>query len=135
MFKPIQISSFFNEENLEVYKNLPIDSLPEVMPKISITYRAQWNTIKSKVKFVIPPNKEYLIYDNVGTPIDMEEINKTVGSRLGYTFNGWDITIPEKVPEFNTIITGSWIPDIQYEINNSNNNTNCSRNTHWIFTN
>ena len=80
--------------------------IPERMPAEDLTIKAVWGI-----------NKYFITIDPAnGNAVDtlMYDFGETVDAKLyepekvGYTFQGWDATMPEKMPAEDLIITAQW---------------------------
>ncbi|MBO7476493.1 MAG: InlB B-repeat-containing protein, partial [Salinivirgaceae bacterium] len=80
--------------------------IPERMPAEDLTIKAVWGI-----------NKYFITIDPAnGNAVDtlMYDFGETVDAKLyepekvGYTFQGWDATLPEKMPAEDLIITAQW---------------------------
>ena len=86
--------------------------VPETMPANDVTITAQWKINKYTITFVLGNgNDDVVLTQDYGTAITAPE-NPV---REGYTFGGWDKTIPETVPAENLTITAKWTVN-QYTI-------------------
>jgi len=79
--------------------------LPATMPDSNLTVKAQWTVNQYKITFDT----------NGGTSIDpiIQDYNTDVvapanPTREGYSFAGWDKTIPTTMPAENMTITANW---------------------------
>ena len=79
--------------------------LPETMPAHDFNVVAQWQANEYKITF------------NTNGGSEVEDITANYGdaitapaapTRVGYTFAGWDITIPETMPAENLVATAIW---------------------------
>ena len=80
-------------------------ALPDVFPAEDMTVKAQWQINKYTITF----------NTNGGTPIDpitqvyQSAIQKPADpTKTGYTFAGWDATIPDLMPAENITINAQW---------------------------
>lgn len=73
-----------------------IPSLPVTMPAEDLTVTAEWNGIEYAFMFVDSDGEEICstIYGYVGTSITEPDDPEMIG----YTFTGWDVTIPDTMP-------------------------------------
>ena len=78
--------------------------LPATFPAMNTTYTAQWNVNQYTLTFntasgsLIAP-----ITGNYGTPFTV-----TSPTRTGYTFSGWNPSLPFTIPASNTTYTAQW---------------------------
>ena len=87
-------------------------AVPTTIPAENMTFVAQWQINQYTITFdsnggsaVTPITQDYAT--NVTAPANP--------TREGYTFAGWDKTIPTTMPAENTTVTASWTP-IEYTI-------------------
>ena len=79
--------------------------LPETMPAGNLTIKAKWTVNQYTITFDTDGGSEVAsITKDYGTAITAPE-NPT---KTGYTFNGWDTTIPDTMPANNMTITAKW---------------------------
>ena len=80
-------------------------TVPETMPAKDVTITAQWKINKYTITFVLGNGEE-----NVVSKHDYGTAITAPGSpvREGYTFDGWDKTVPEAVPAEDVTITAKW---------------------------
>ncbi len=87
-------------------------AVPETMPANDVTITAKWKINQYTITFVLGNGKDNVVLtQNYGTAITAPE-NPV---REGYTFGGWDKTIPETVPAEDVTITAKWTVN-QYTI-------------------
>jgi len=86
--------------------------IPATMPAENVTITAQWTVNQYTITFdtdggtaVAPITQDY--GTSITTPADP--------AKTGYTFNGWDMDIPETMPAENVTITAQWTVN-QYTI-------------------
>jgi len=92
-------------------------AIPGSMPDKDMTLTAQWQVNKYKIDFINTG-------DTVIAPIE-QDYNTTIvkpeaPKRVGYTFAGWSVDIPDKMPAKNMTIKAEWIPnniEITYDPN------------------
>ncbi len=87
-------------------------AIPQTMPAEDLMITAQWSINAYTITFNTNGGTSVTsIEQNYGTAITAPEDP----TREGYTFNGWDITIPETMPAEDMMLSATWTP-IQYSI-------------------
>lgn len=79
--------------------------VPSTMPANNVTVKAQWAVNKYKITFNTDGGSEIApIEQNYGTAV----IAPNNPTKTGYTFAGWDVTIPSTMPAEDMTITAKW---------------------------
>lgn len=80
------------------------EQLPESMPDHDIEVHAIFN----KVEFTITYMVDGTVY-KVETYRENDTIQKlTMPSKEGYTFSGWDKTLPDTMPKYDIVVNGTY---------------------------
>lgn len=100
-----EINTQIESPQKEGYTFIGWDGLPDAMPDKNITVNAIWQVNQYTITF----------YSEGGTEID--PITQNYGTEIvapanpekeGYTFTGWDNTMPETMPADNITLTAQW---------------------------
>ena len=79
--------------------------IPEKMPAENLTFTASWSINSYTLTFVFGNGQENLeITQNYNTQITAPDNP----ARTGYTFTGWNETVPELMPAYDMTITAQW---------------------------
>ena len=79
--------------------------IPEKMPAENVTVKAQWTINQYTVTFADTGDSTIdAITADYGTVID----KPADPTKVGYTFTGWDVEIPDTMPAENMTITATW---------------------------
>lgn len=93
-----------------------------VVPAFDITLYAQWERLSYNLVFRDTDEtilfQTSIIYDDF-----LEDYYLESPTKLGYTFNGWDIDLPNKMPAHHIVATATYIPN-QYTITFETNGAN-----------
>ncbi len=80
-------------------------SIPDLMPASDMTITALWKINQYTITFKIDAETEIKsITADYGTPV--EKPNNPI--KEGYTFNGWDKTLPDTMPAESLTLTANW---------------------------
>ena len=91
----------------EGYQFLGWGEKPSKMPAEDVTLEAKWAISTHELVIITDkenPSSNDTIYYNFGTKIEAIETPE----KEGYTFLGWDIKIPETMPNNSIVITAQW---------------------------
>ena len=81
------------------------EEIPATMPAENMTVKAQWKINQYTITFDTDGGSEIAaITQNYGTTI----AKPTDPTKTGYTFGGWDKTIPGTMPAENMTVTATW---------------------------
>ncbi len=87
-------------------------AIPETMPAENVTVKAQWTIDQYTISFDTDGGSEIEpITQNYGTAITAP----TDPTKVGYTFAGWELAIPETMPAENRTVKAKWTAN-QYTI-------------------
>ena len=81
-------------------------SIPETMPAEDLVIEAIWEVEKYDIHFYIDANT---LYQSDSYEYDEEIAMPANPTKEGYTFAGWDITIPETMPAKDMIVVARWV--------------------------
>jgi uncharacterized repeat protein (TIGR02543 family) len=91
----------------EGYQFLGWEEKPSKMPAEDVTITAKWSISTHELVIITDkenPSSNDTIYYDFGTKIEAIETPE----KEGYTFLGWDIKIPEIMPNNSIVITAQW---------------------------
>lgn len=110
--------------------------VPLYMPAMDLQFNAVWKVNSYSISFDTGGGS---LIDPVNLPYN-SPINIQIPYRVGYTFIGWDPTIPTRMPAQNLLLKANWslvYYRISYElnggVNNPNNPTTYNYNTTIFF--
>ena len=91
----------------EGYQFLGWEEKPSKMPAEDVTITAKWAISTHELVIITDkenPSSNDTIYYNFGTKIEAIETPE----KEGYSFLGWDVKIPETMPNNSVVITAQW---------------------------
>ena len=99
-----------------VFNGWGVDELPTIMPDYNLSYEAQWTAADYNL-IVVKNETDQTQNDTIGYAYGDKLKAIAEPTRVGYTFQGWDIELPEYMPNNDVIVTALWnINDYRYVV-------------------